>query len=104
VHPNHDAWQAAVARSEVRLQWDPDHDPRGAKQARRALQLGLRGAMLERFGKELLEVSDLSDFVAEQRKLAQDCLSQLQIPVERVYQPLSAAAAANIGLDSWIKN
>src|SRR4051812_45654491 len=25
-YPNRDAWQADVARSDVRLQWDPDHD------------------------------------------------------------------------------
>ena len=29
-------------RGKVRLQWDPDHDPSGAPQKRRAIQLGLR--------------------------------------------------------------
>ena len=29
-------------RTKVRLQWDPDHDPQGASQPRRAIQLGLR--------------------------------------------------------------
>ena len=29
-------------KSRVRLQWDPDHDPNGHSQARRAIQLGLR--------------------------------------------------------------
>jgi len=27
----------------VRLQWDPDHSPKGEKLARRAIQLGLKG-------------------------------------------------------------
>src|SRR5581483_8831594 len=36
-------WKQAVARSCVRLQWDPDHDPSVAKVERRAIQLGLRG-------------------------------------------------------------
>ena len=35
---NHEEWQLAVANSDVRLQWDPDHDPSGAPQARRAIQ------------------------------------------------------------------
>ena len=35
-----------MAASEVRLQWDPDHDPHGRPLARRALQLGLRGEAL----------------------------------------------------------
>ena len=30
------------ARSDVRLQWDPDHTPHGGPTARRAIQLGLR--------------------------------------------------------------
>ena len=29
-------------RTEVRLQWDPDHAPSGAPEKRRAIQLGLR--------------------------------------------------------------
>src|SRR5690349_2623348 len=43
MYASHDDWQAAVARSAVRLQWDPDHDPHGRPLARRAIQLGLRG-------------------------------------------------------------
>src|SRR6185295_433401 len=39
-------WQAAVTSSEVRLQWDPDHDPSGKPVERRAVQLGLRGESL----------------------------------------------------------
>ena len=34
------------ARSQVRLQWDPDHDPHGASQQRRAIQLGLRDEVM----------------------------------------------------------
>ena len=29
-------------RTEVRLQWDPDHHPSGTQERRRAIQLGLR--------------------------------------------------------------
>jgi hypothetical protein len=87
-HPSFEAWQAAVAASNVRLQWDPDHSPSGAKQSRRALQLGLRGPVLRAFAKEeLLEVIDLTAFVAEQRALAQDGNSALLLPVERVFVP-----------------
>ena len=37
--------QRGVARSDVRLQWDPDHAPSGEPEARRAIQLGLRNAV-----------------------------------------------------------
>ncbi len=57
VHAAREEWQGAVASSDVRRQWDPDHDPRGAKLARRAIQLGMRGAALQDFAEhQLLEV------------------------------------------------
>lgn len=80
--------QNAVATSEVRRQWDPDHAPSGAKLPRRAIQLGLRGSLLRPFATtELMEVIDMSDFVAEQRSHAQDDNPQLMTPLERVYLP-----------------
>jgi len=86
LHSSPEAWQNAVATSEVRQQWDPDHLPSGAKSTRRAIQLGLRGSMLKAFAREeLLEVIDFSGFVAEQRAFAQDDSSLLCTPVETVY-------------------
>lgn len=82
-----DDWAAAVARSDVRLQWDPDHLPTGEKCQRRALQLGLRGAALEAYGnREIVEMIDMSPFVAEQRPHALDWKSGMLVtPLERVY-------------------
>lgn len=92
-------WTRAVGRSSVRLQWDPDHHPSGAKLDRRAIQLGLRGAILEAFGKaELLEVIDLSQFVAEQRVALSRGVSGLVTPRERVYTPADPAVSARLGL------
>jgi hypothetical protein len=86
VHSSREAWQAAVDASEVRLQWDPDHSPSGARQTRRAIQLGLRGRMLQRMaGDDLLEVIDMTGFVAQQRVHAQDDNPDLQTPTEAVY-------------------
>src|SRR5579885_1065943 len=48
VYGSEDAWRRAVAGSDVRLQWDPDHDPAGRPVERRAIQLGLRGGVLAR--------------------------------------------------------
>lgn len=88
-------WSRAVSRSAVRLQWDPDHHPSGAKLERRAIQLGLRGDVLKAFGTtELLEVIDLTAFVAEQRDvLAAKGVAALAMPRERVYCPANPAAA-----------
>jgi len=63
-----------------------DHSPSGAKQDRRAIQLGLRGDMLRRMATdELLEIIDLSEFVASQRAFARDDSQELLTPVERVF-------------------
>ena len=96
-------WSKAVARSAVRVQWDPDHNPAGGKLARRAVQLGLRGDVLEAFGRhELVEVLDLTAFVAEQREcLADGGVAALLTPRERVYRPADPAVAARLRLDEW---
>jgi hypothetical protein len=93
-------WSRAVGESAVRLQWDPDHHPSGAKLERRAVQIGLRGPALEAFGqRELAEVIDLSEFVAEQRtRLASGGVAALHTPQERVYRPADAAVAYRLGL------
>jgi hypothetical protein len=79
-------WKRAVEESQVRVQWDPDHDPSGAPLARRAIQLGLRGEVLTRYAREwIVQIEDISDFVAEQREHARGDYAQLIVPRERVY-------------------
>ena len=82
-----DEWTAAVEKSDVRLQWAPDQMPNGEKCERRAIQLGLRGQTLEDYGKrELVEVIDMSDFIAEQRQHIGDWKNgTLLTPTESVY-------------------
>lgn len=93
-------WQVAVEQSEVRLQWDPDHLPNGDKEERRAIQLGLRGAMLEAYGKkEAVEIVDMSEFVASQYEhVSHGRINELVTPLERPYLP-SEHVALRIGLD-----
>ena len=95
------AWADAVARSSVRLQWDPDHHPSGAKLERRAIQLGLQGGALDAFGRrELIDVMNLSDFVAEQRtRWSSGGVSVLVTPRERVYRPDDPDIALRLRLD-----
>lgn len=78
-------WQAAMSRSEVRLQWDPDHDPYGNKLQRRAIQLGLKGEILQEFStKWIIRIEDISDFVyAEKARLDKEGPENLMVPIER---------------------
>lgn len=85
-YSSHADWQAAVAASEVRLQWDPDHAPSGAKCERRAVQLGIRGETLRRYAREaILEIEDISEFVEAQHENANSPYTKLVTPRERVY-------------------
>jgi len=86
-YSNIDKWRADLKTKEVRLQWDPDHDPYGNKITRRAIQLGLRGKQLEDFGKHKITlIEDITDFVKEQKlRVDKQQLDQLVIPVERVW-------------------
>jgi hypothetical protein len=95
-----EAWKSAVAQSDVRLQWDPDHQPNGDKEERRAIQLGLRGKTLESYGKrEIVEIIDMSEFVAFQRANAvRERIQELTTPLERLYRP-GEHVAERIGLD-----
>lgn len=100
LYPDRAQWQRDVARSDVRLQWDPDHAPDGAKQERRAIQLGLRGEALRRYaGEWILEIIDASELVATQRRNIAD-RAALITPRERVYPVRDPALAGRLGLDA----
>lgn len=90
------AWKEAVAGSSVRVQWDPDHDPAGAPQERRALQLGLRGPALARYAREwIVAIEDVTEFAHAQRAVP---LDRLVTPREEVYPVTDPAVAARLGL------
>ncbi|MCA9623899.1 MAG: DUF4291 domain-containing protein [Myxococcales bacterium] len=93
-------WQGAVKGSSVRLQWDPDHSPTGAKVERRAIQLGLRGATTRRYAREwILGIEDVTHFVREQRPHATPSrYERLLLPREEVFRPRDPAVAERLGL------
>ncbi|MBD2156055.1 DUF4291 domain-containing protein [Leptolyngbya sp. FACHB-16] len=93
-------WRQAVAQSSVRLQWDPDHHPSGAKLERRAIQLGLRGDVLAQYARNwIVDIEDISDFVQHQYQVvrSQDW-AQLLVISEAVYPVTDAAIAKRLQL------
>ncbi len=94
-------WKDATKASNVRLQWDPDHNPLGEKEARRAIQLGLRNELLAPFkGGGIIEIEDISEFVAEQRDFALNGqFDRLITPEERVYIPRDRCVGLKVGVD-----
>ncbi len=102
VYENELAWRSAVASSDVRLQWDPDHDPSGAPVERRAIQLGLRGETLAKYAKEwLLGIEDVSEFVRQQSEHAGSPFDRLITPREEVYPVNDPEVAPRLGVTAW---
>jgi len=84
LYKSREDWQEQVKNSSIRLQWDPDHDPYGAKLERRAIQIGIRGKEAVNYAKDdILEIEDITPFVKEQYQFVLNKqLDQLMIPEE----------------------
>jgi hypothetical protein len=95
-------WKQALAVSSVRLQWDPDHHPSGAKLERRAIQLGLRGEILGNYAHDwITEIEDISEFVREQhRHVVNKRYEELITPREQVYVVADEQVAAKLGVSN----
>jgi hypothetical protein len=91
-------WKKKVAGTDIRLQWDPDHDPYGNKVERRAIQLGLRNEFLEPFqGEGIVRIEDISEFVAQQKAhVDSGDLDKLLTPFE---YPIEVNSAIKSNLD-----
>jgi len=93
-------WKTELHSKEVRLQWDPDHDPFGRKLNRRAIQLGLKGNALEAFGRGCIQsIEDITGFVQEQSaKLNTNRIADLLVPLESVYKPIDKTLYSKIDI------
>jgi hypothetical protein len=102
VYGTEQEWKNDLQNKPVRLQWDPDHDPLGARQERRAIQLGLKEEVLREFGKTLiLKIEDVSEFVEQQRQLIKiSGLAELMVPCETIYIPTSKKIQEYLGLNN----
>lgn len=97
-----ETWDEQIAATNVRLQWDPDHDPFGNKEERRAIQLGLRNEFLLPFkGDGIAKIEDITEFVTEQyRHVRDNKLQHLMMPEERAF-PVSDDARIALGIGEY---
>ncbi|XP_064620074.1 uncharacterized protein LOC135483276 [Lineus longissimus] len=88
---------------EVRLQWDPDHNPTGSALQRRAIQLGLKKEILKRYATEFVqEIEDVTEYVqAQHEHVTTGSMVKLVTPKERVYVVTDETVAERIGVDKW---
>ncbi len=101
VYGSYQAWRQALEESAVRLQWDPDHHPSGAKVERRAIQLGLRDEFLEGYANAWIDrLEDITPFVRKQASfVAERNYKQLMMPREMVYPVSEPSVHTKLGLD-----
>jgi Domain of unknown function (DUF4291) len=101
IYLSNSTWQLEIKQSQVRLQWDPDHDPSGAKLQRRAIQLGLRAKVLANYAKDwILQIEDISDFVQQQRQNINSDCAELITPRETVYPVIDQQTQNKLGLSA----
>lgn len=60
------AWAAALARFEVRFQWDPERALDGDKLDRRAIQIGLRGEVVKKYVNDwILQLEEVTELAKQ---------------------------------------
>jgi hypothetical protein len=99
-YADRETWERELENKEVRLQWDPDHDPYGQKMTRRAIQLGLKGSVLKDFGNNQISlIEDITGFVKEQKRhIDNGRLDLLEVPVEKVWDFKNEELKKRIGV------
>ena len=98
-----EGWRNELEKTEVRLQWDPDHDPVGNKQERKAIQIGMKGDVLKKFCTEWITgIEDITEFVRkEHEKILNNAIDGLDIPYEEVVDLNDAKIEQRIGVDRF---
>ena len=83
------------------MQWDSDHNPSGAKLQRRAVQLGMKGAILKQFCTEwVVSIEDITPFVhAQERFVAQNDWANLLVIKENVVPIQNKATIKKFKID-----
>ncbi len=62
------SWKQKLLSSDIRIQWDPDHNFKGEKLNRKAIQIGLKGDALKDFNDiHVKSIDDITEFVNEQK-------------------------------------
>jgi hypothetical protein len=94
-------WKVALEKTDVRLQWDPDHDPFGNNQERKAIQVGMKGDILKKFCTEwITSIKDITEFVKEEHdKVLRNNISDLNVPYEEVIELNDTSIKKRICMD-----
>ncbi len=100
IYHSKESWKHELDQRDVRIQWDPDHDPFGNKQGRRAIQLGLKGDSLKAFGEDMIQkIEDITGFVKTQKQIVnKKQIENFIVPTERIYTITNHSLNQKLGI------
>jgi hypothetical protein len=102
VYPDTSDWEEDSKGAAVRVQWDPDRGLRGENLERRAIQVGLGRAIVQRYVEEwTLEIADITPKVRKMRDLLREGKvkeAERLLPREKPYR-VSAETARRLGME-----
>ena len=89
IYADSEAWKQQLDSSDVQLQWEAYHDLLGNKTDRKAVKIGIKGEILQRYNNEWIqEIQNITPYVQEQQLLIKtNQLNNLRLPSERAYAP-----------------
>jgi hypothetical protein len=99
IYGDYTNWKKSLENSEVRCQWDPDRDIFGNPLDIRAIQLGLKGRMVENYVTDwIVKISDITDTVIGIREsIKTETFDKNILPKECEY-PLSERLQRTLGI------
>jgi hypothetical protein len=87
LYPTAHDWRAALDRSEVRFQWDPDRDLQLHRLSRRAIQIGLQGETVRQYVEEwIIGLEDVTPLARAVQAAAREGTPFPNVPEETVYE------------------
>jgi len=99
VHGSKAAHKQALADRVGRVQWDPDRDLRLRRLDRRAIQIGLKPPLVERYVRTwITRIEDATDLAHTVEAWARDGGEPPAVPEERVY-PVPPHVVEDLGID-----
>lgn len=96
IFTSEDEWRQNLQHSEVRYQWDPDRDLSLRKLERRALQIGIRGSIVQKYVNIwILGIEDVTELAhaikatfekqqKEMPKFPQECLYEVNPAIQKI--------------------
>ncbi|MBK1812665.1 DUF4291 domain-containing protein [Clostridium sp. YIM B02505] len=87
VYSTYDEWKNKLGASQVRCQWDPDRDIYGDSIERRAIQLGIKGSMVNKYVNEWIKkITDITEDVGTLREARHNKTIDIKaLPNEKEY-------------------